>query len=146
MIKDFEDWKKECLEYQVMGGQFKGKIVPCLCLEKPIEKKKEIIESARKGVKGVGGWNMLLDPETKEMTALVMNIKFGDIADLKFLVDQSVIDVNDMLSFMLMLVEANGTLLIDDGQPPTIGVNKMSLDTPVLVIESMENVLRKMKF
>lgn len=146
MIKDFEDWKKECLEYQVMGCKFKGREVPCLFLKKPIEKKKEIIEFTKKGGKGVGGWNMLLDPETKEMSALVMNIKFGDIADLKFLVDQSVINVNDMLSFMLMLVEANGTLLIDDGQPPTFGVNNMSLQTPRLVIESADNVLRKIKF
>lgn len=146
MIKNFEDWKNECLEYQVMGSQFKGKIVPHLFLEKPIEKKKEIVEFIRKGGKSNGGWNMLRDPETKEMTALIMNIKFGDIADLKFLFDPSVINVNDMQSFMLMLVDSKGGLVIDDGQPPTIVVNNMSLDTPRLVIKAMDNVLRKIRF
>lgn len=146
MKKTFDELKKECLEYQVFGVQFKGKIVPCLFLEKPIEKKKEIIDLTKKGGKGDGGWNMLLYPETKEITALFMNIKFGDIADLKFLFDPSVINVNDMLSFMLMLVEANGTLLIDDGQPPTIVLNNMSLQTPMTVIQTMDNVLGKTKF
>lgn len=146
MIKDFDALKKSCLEYQVLGYQLKGRVVPCLLLEKPIEGKKEILEFTRTGGKGDGGWNMVVDPETKEMVALVMNVKFGDIADLKFLIDQSVIDINDMLSFMRMLVDSNGTLVIDDGELPTIGINNMSLQTPMLVIKSMDNILRKIRF